>query len=279
MFVGNFCKNAVIAATLTLGFAGTVSAGILYQDGFSRGTVGTPAILQGTAPDVVNSAGALWQQEQGGQVFRTNGSTANNTGVYGEIYLPVNGGSGVGSAGPTLDGTVDFTFSVLATQGNTSTTPPTMGIILNTSVNNSGNIFNDSAQPGVFAGLGLNNGNAVAVDGRAHGDFADGVALTAGNPITLTLKYTASLGTITYTVSNGLTLNNTFYTTTGVTAANIAALRYVSLDNGSFATNNGTFDNFLLSTATPAPEPSTYAMMLGGLAGLALVIRRRQKHS
>lgn len=236
----------------------TSPAAIVYQDSFSR--LGP---LLGTAPDVVNTNGNLWQFQQAGQVYSTNNSSANNAGVFGSIYLPVNGTSGV-----ILDGTSDFTLSVNVN----GSAGPHMGIALNTTVYGGGDMWagNNDPQGEILAALGVNtNGQTTSTYDNGTLYAINGNAFALPTTTTLTMSYTAATDTLVYTA--GATI---IRTQTGVSAAQIAGLTYVSLDNGSYATNAGTFDNFTLDIAT-VPEPATVALMLGGFGALALGRRRR----
>jgi len=83
---------------------------------------------------------------------------------------------------------------------------------------------------------------------------AYGTASGPGVLDTIAIQYSASAHTLAFLSDNTLE-----YTMTGVTASNIAALQYVSLDNAAFASNPGTFENFTLTVeGGPAvPEPAS----------------------
>ena len=256
MYLAKTCKACFVAIITLSVVAATASAGIVYQDSFNRN-----GNLAGTAPDVVNTGGNLWQMAQGG-TYSTNGSSANNGGFYGSIYLPVNGGSGV-----IMDGTSDFTLSVTVN----GSAGPHMGIALNTAVYAGGDMWagNNDPQGKILAALGVNtsgqttatydNGTLYAINGNAFG---------LSTTTTLTMSYNAATDILTYTAGA------TTIATQSVSQAQIAALTYVSIDNGAYASNSGTFTNFTLDVAA-VPEPASICLLIGGLGALFVTRRPR----
>ncbi len=245
---------AVVAVLAVTMFAGAASATVVYQDSFSR--VGN---LQSTAPDVVNTGGNLWQLQQSGQVYTTNGSTAKNTGAFGSIYLPVNGASGV-----TLDGTDDFTFSAVMTQGGS----PSIGISLNKGTYSGGSMFangDPAAIAAILATIEFNSGGNIF---PIYQDTYLGSAWVGlvGVPTYFEMAYSAAADTLAYKYNA-----TTIVTKTGVTAADIASLNYIALDNHAYGGGTSTFDDFKLDVV---PEPATLALL--GLGGLGLLLRRKR---
>jgi hypothetical protein len=141
-----------------------------------------------------------------------------------------------GSSGVTLDGTKNFTLSVVVTPAAVSSART--GISLNTAV--PGNLYTSD-----FAAMSTCSGFAGAYafnGGNINYNYAAGIT----GATTISISYSASAGTLTYKVGS-----TTLYTQTGVTAAQVAAVRYITLGDdgygGGDATPAPTFDNFTLS--------------------------------
>jgi len=120
---------------------------------------------------------------------------ASSNNAYNTAYLPVNGSSGV-----ILDGSKDFTLSVAVTPGSAGAT----GVSLS-SVASPGAIFNNSLAT-LVTGSGV---TAYAFNGGGI-TYVGGFAGTN----TVSLAYSASAGTLTYTVGGTVML-----TQSGVTSA------------------------------------------------------------
>ena len=211
---------------------------IVYQDNFGR-----KGELDGSAPAVVDLGGAIWSSSNGANQYATSGSAAAvSTFAYGYsvAYLPVNGASSV-----TLDGTKDFTLSVKVTPGATGRT----GISLNTgTLLRYSNLFTND-----FAALSTSSGfaGAYAFNGGNIGyNYAPGIS----GPTTISLNYCASARTLTYTVGH-----TTVYTQSGVTATQVAAIRYVAMGN----------DGYGGGAATPEPSFGNFTFAVGGSVSLA----------
>jgi fibronectin type 3 domain-containing protein len=200
------------------------SAGaIYYQDGFSR-----TGELNGSAPDAHDTNSNTWTVGNGSGVYSTNGTVAyDHDAAYDAAYLPVNGSSGI-----TMDGTKNFTLSAIITPDSSG---QWMGISLNTGSPGTGNIFTNGLVE-IIAG----NGYAGAFNGGTNLTYSYGTPGT-GSPAKCSLTYNASAHAVTYMVGT-----TTVYTLTGVTAAQIASLRDVSLGNGE-ATSSATIDCFTLT--------------------------------
>ncbi len=180
---------------------------------------------------MVNTGGAVWANQAGtGQYPISGGTAAINPAAYSwsAEYLPVNGSSGI-----TMDGTKNFTVSVVVTSGSSGLT----GISLNTAA--PGNLFSSD-----FAALATSSGFAGAYNfnnGTINYNFAAGIS----GATTISIVYSASAGTLTYNVGSTVVA-----TQTGVTAAQVAAIRYVALGDdgygGGASAPAPTFDNFTL---------------------------------
>jgi len=200
-----------------------------YQDSFNRS-----GDVTGSSPDVTNTGTATWSNTLGsGQYPLSNGTASISPSAYpwSAEYLPVNGPSGI-----TLDGTRDFTLSVIVTAGSTGCT----GISLNTAA--PGGLFGS-----YLAALSTCSGFAGAYafnDGTKNYNYAPGIS----GPTTVSLAYSASAGTLTYTVGS-----TTVYTQTGVTPAEVSAIRYVAMGDDGYG--NG--------AATPAPTFKKFTLTVG----------------
>jgi hypothetical protein len=221
-----------------------------YQDSFSR-----TGDMTGSAPDVTDTGGATWSNSAGTGQYPIAGGTASiNPAAYSwsAEYLPVNGTSGI-----TLDGTRDFTLSVVVTSPASGRT----GICLSTGVpgNLYSNAFAAMSTCSSFTGAYAFNGGAI------NYNFGAGIS----GATTISLAYSASAGTLTYKVGS-LTLA----TETGVTPAQVATIRYVGLGDdgygGGAAAPAPTFDNFtftVASAANPATLTSAVSSQVQGTAG------------
>ena len=242
------------ATSITATYSSTGGGGTTtyYQDSFSR-----TGDMTGSTPDVVDTGAAAWGNVAGtGQYPISNGTASINPAAYSwsAEYLPVNGTSGI-----TLDGTKNFTLSVVVTSGPTGRS----GICLSTAA--PGNLFDHD-----FAALSTCSGFAGAYAfnaGNINYNYAAGIT----GPTTISLAYNASAATLTYTVGS-----TTVATQTGVTTAEVAAIRYVALGDdgygGGAATPAPTFDNFTFTVGSggggTAPAAPTN---LAATAGNALV--------
>jgi hypothetical protein len=200
---------------------------IVYQDSFAKS-----GHLDGSKPA---SGAATWASSADPGDYILNGHELEmKTSAYGysAAYLPVNGATGI-----VLDGSKDFTLSVVVTPGANGRT----GISLNGgTMGRYSNIFSNT-----FAALSTSKGFAGAyqfVGGNISYNYAPGV----DQPTRVSIAYKAATKTLVYTV--GAT---TVYTQTGVTAEQVAAIRYVSLGNDGY---NG---------AAPPPKFSDFVFTVG----------------
>jgi hypothetical protein len=229
---------------------------IYYQDGFSR-----TGDMTGSAPDVMDAGGATWSNLAGTGEYPVNGTTASiNPAAYSwsAEYLPVNGTSGV-----TLDGTKNFTLSVVVTPS--AVAGDRTGISLNTAA--PGNLYS-SALAAMSTCTGF-EGAYLFNNGLINYNYGPGVS----GATTISLVYSAAATTLTYNVGSSV-----LYTQTGVTAAQIASIRYVALGDdgygGGAALPAPTFDVFTLSvgnsggTSSPATLTSAVSRLAHGGAGM-----------
>lgn len=239
-------------ANATTQTSGGGSGAVAYQDSFGRS-----GELVGSTPDIANVNGNTWLSTTGTGQYIVNGSTVAVSATaypYSAAYLPVNGTSGV-----TLDGTKDFTLSVVITPGSTGLT----GISLNTGLSSYSNLFSND-----LAALATSNSFAAAYafnNGNTNYNYGPGVS----GATTISIVYSASAGTLTYNVGNAVVA-----TQTGVTASQVAAVRAVALGDDGYGNGNAlpapTFDNFTLSVAggnNPGGVQTTYALTVNNGTG------------
>jgi hypothetical protein len=183
---------------------------IVYQDSFAK-----KGVLNGAKPD---SGGAAWTSSTDPGDYILNGQSLEMKPAayaYSSAFLPVNGTTGI-----VLDGSRDFTLSVVVTPGASGRT----GISLNSgSMGSYSNIFSNP-----FAALSTSKGFAGAYvfgSGAIGYNYAPGI----DQPTTVSIAYKTATKTVVYTV--GATV---VYTQTGVTPEQVASIRYVALGNDGY---------------------------------------------
>jgi len=221
----NSSGTGTAALTLTVSASGGTTT--YYQDSFNRS-----GDLQGSAPGVHDTDSNTWTVSSGTGSYTTNGSVVyDKKAAYDAAWLPVNGSSGV-----TLDGTKNFTLSATITP---DTSGYWLGISLNTAAPGSGgNIFSYG-----LVSLVVGNGYSGAFSGSSDLTY-NYTTPGAGTGAATSLTYSASAGTMTFTVGT-----TTVYTLTGVTASQIASVRAISLGN-SACTTSATIGNYTLTVGS-----------------------------
>ena len=186
---------------------------VMYQDKFGR-----KGDLDGSGPSAVNAGCTTWTSSTGLNQYTTSGASAAMSPTaysFSLAYLPVNGTSRV-----TLDGTKDFTLSVVVTPGATGRT----GISLNTGkLERYSNLFSQD-----FAALTTSPGFAGAYafnDGNIDYNYGPGIK----GPTTVSIAYSAADGILTYTVGHTVV-----HIQKGVTPDQVAAIRYVAMGNDGY---------------------------------------------
>ena len=119
----------------------------------------------------------------------------------------------------------------------------------------------DSGGNAVFSLQGDGTGDWLISDGGSL--FGSGAAEAANTPFVFTLTYNGGQS-YSYTLGTGSGVD--FMATSNI--GDISSVRLYSYQQG--ADNNFGFDNLAI-----VPEPSTWAMMIGGLGMLTLLRRRR----
>jgi hypothetical protein len=241
---------SVLTLGVALAYTSVASAAVIYQDDFNR-----TGVLNGSASPTIAEQGVTW--------FSTNWETDGTSAVLT-----------AGREGGWL-GLLDFTPTV----GNTYTLTAT----LNPTYSANGNPtewfvlgFTDrSATDSWFAGnttasAGYRiNGGTFAFNGPATGGSLGSFGTyTAGSPQTISVILDATDANLalwtTEVKVNGATMISP--TALGFTPT----INYVGIGSGGAG---GFIDDFSL---TVVPEPSTYALVLGGIATLLLIRRRIQ---
>jgi hypothetical protein len=202
---------------------------IVYQDTFARN-----GHLDGSKP---TSGAATWTSSTDPGDYILNGhelELKSSAYPYSAVYLPVNGATGI-----TLDGSKDFTLSVVVTPGGTGRT----GISLNTGT--MGRLSNLFSVP--FAALSMSQGCSAYVFGGGNISYS----YTPGGfdqPAVVSISYKASTKTLVYTVGAA-----TVYTQTGVTAEEVAAIRDVAVGNEGYG----------IGAAAAPPKFSNFTLTVG----------------
>ena len=122
--------------------------------------------------------------------------------------------------------------------------------------------FRDSSNTTVFSLQADGSGDWQLNDGGG-GNFDSGAAEAANTPFVFTLTYNGG-SSYSYTIGAGAGID--FNATNDI--SDITNIRLFSFQQGD--DNNFGFDNLSI-----VPEPSTWAMMIGGLGMLTLLRRRR----
>jgi hypothetical protein len=279
---------AGLAAILAIGFAACSQAQIIYQDGFGY----TAASITGSAPDTVDASGDTWTGY--GSTNGTHGVTATSVVVNSGSASVVAGFNGSytnadiavndGKTGDTLNGAVDFSLTATVTPSTPDDTSvaiflSTAAITNNTWANATYYLGMDAAGGGGYdryTGSNYDYYNATTKPGAGDAGLV---------PLQLEMYYSASAATITYYSINPATqTTTTLGTQTGVTPANVAAIRDVGFAfrlQGSNTITNETagVDSFNLQTIAAVPEPGTFSYAALGFLGLVGLQARRWRRS
>jgi hypothetical protein len=238
---------SVLTLGVTLAYTPVASAAVIYQDNFNR-----TGDLNGSASPTIAEQGVTWISSN----WTTDGTSATL------------------ASGGWL-GLLDFTPTVGSTYTLTATLNPTFSAVGNntewfvlgfTDRSATDNWFNGNTT--ASAGYRI-NGETFAFNGPATGGSLGSFGTyTAGTPQTISVildaKNASSALWTTEVKVNGATMISP--TALGFTPT----INYVGIGSGGAG---GFIDDFSL---TVVPEPSTYALVLGGIATLLLIRRRIQ---
>lgn len=153
-------------------------------------------------------------------------------------------------------------------------------VYLNPSVNYSGITY--AADNALIAGISKNYGGDAAYLKSNYLAWGNGSPNTlkidlGGTSNAFSMKigdYQGSVGSYFVELSNGDTFtvagNNAFTFFGAITTSAFSSIKITGATGVSI-------DNFGYGAVTPVPEPETYAMLLGGLALMGVIARRRSK--
>jgi hypothetical protein len=251
-------KALLLASAVLLAFAGDASAQILYQD-FTSGTPPHGAVYLGGTypnPDKLSTAGttpptppAKWSANGNAYTYGNSASlSGNNFNTGGTASLPFVPVAGIIYSLSANISVTNGSGSGYAALGFTSS-----------SASPSTPLF-PYLGPEPYLQLDSYNGG---VQTNAAGVMSTPfpASSTAGDEYTIVLNTQATDWTVAF--YQGLTQLGTTYTYTTNPVINDIAI-------GADAYDTGTYSNLTL-----IPEPSTWAMMLGGLALLGFCVRRK----
>lgn len=284
----------ILSVTAVLCVFGSVSSGAvvttIYEDTFSRGSTGTPVVLNTSTPGPT-SGGKTWTAASTGGVgissnFVTDGAVlrANNATGAAYLLLPTNP---LNPAKPLLPDSV-YTLSATLTS---PTGMSNFGLSLGFGTATTGNIYATAGETakvkaGVVwspSGTPVPNPPTVTNPGRVRvykaGSLLPSVFYSAtgglSNDFTIKLTTNSDLTNGEVVITDkpsfgyfpGTTATNTKF---NLTAADLGAITAVLIGGHN---DYGTIDNFKLTVA-PVPEPTSLALF--GMGTMALLVRRRR---
>jgi fibronectin-binding autotransporter adhesin len=299
-------EGSILRLTVPTTYTGntTISSGILVlatsaNQGLSSAT--RVALASGASLDISNRAQTITGLTGAGSIYSYGGSAGSLT-----VSTP-------GSERQTFSGTLggsfpDFSFAksgtgTLALSGTnnyTGTTTVSGGTLL---INGSiGNTATTVANGGTLGGTGSIGGLTTVESGGSlsPGDtvgtltFANGLTLNSGSILNFDLGSTSDLlrisdGTLTGPLVGNVTVNvydsgsftpatYTLFNFAGATTADFNASGFaIGVAPGGMSYSFGLTADSLQLTVTAVPEPATAAAALGGVALVALLVRRRQR--
>lgn len=298
-------EGSILRLTVPTTYTGntTISSGILVlatstNQGLSSAT--RVALAGGASLDISNRAQTITGLTGAGTIYSFGGSAGSLT-----VATP-------GSERQTFSGTLggslpDFSFAksgpgtlvLSGTNNYTGTTNVAAGTLL---VNGSlGNTATTVANGGTLGGTGSIGGLTTVASGGilSPGDtvgtltFSNGLTLNSGSILNFDLGSTNDLlrisgGTLTGPLVGNVTVNvydsgsftpatYTLFNFAGATTADFNASAFaIGVAPGGLAYSFGLTADSLQLTVTAVPEPATAAAALGGVALVALLVRRRQ---
>lgn len=266
--------------------------GVISGAGTSVVTIDNGASGSVTLSGTSTISNTTFNVNNGGTVFAANGSAfgspTNSVVIQGGSTLNVLGG--VSIPNPVTVGSGANTLAGSGTFSNSSALPITNYVILSPSASPGGGPGNLTfSSPLIFTGGAIHFQlyDAGSFPGTGWGEItaSGGMNFTGAtaNSITFNVVSVNSTGQ----AANALNFNPassyswTFATSTSITSFNAADFNIIT-SGFSNGTGGGVFSvskvgNNLDLNFTPVPEPSTWAMMVLGTAGMALIAWRRRR--
>jgi hypothetical protein len=243
---------SVLTLGVTLAYTPVASAAVIYQDDFNR-----TGNLNGSASPTIAEQGVTWSSAN----WETDGSAAKPTAAGWMAILPFTPATGnvytlSASMNPTSPAGSPSWF-ILGFTGRGATDSWLAGSAPNQSSASVAARVSNNDYPDFYT-LGPGSSGITSL-----GNYADGVA----HLYSITLDTTA-LNSANWTVSYSVNGNQVIAPTA---LGYNPVIEYVGFGSGD--ATGGTISNFSL---TVVPEPSTYALVLGGIATLLLIRRRIQ---
>lgn len=262
------CKKLMVA-TAAIIVAHSAQAVVLYEDNFS-GTAGSivPTPTTGRFPNLVDYNNNRYQ------------GSNNQPSIDGSgRFYSTNGGGAISLALPTLSSgdIIKITLDMVTSTTNASgyiiagftALPETFGTT-NSGVLSAGLSGNGRLR----VGSGTSNSNIYISSGANLND--SGVVLSGGTYTsaltTFVMTYNTGTGAISITFDND---NISPYTWNGSYLAALSDLKYFTIQFNGMAASNAAYVDYL--KVEVIPEPSTFALLFGGLGSVMLVARKRRQ--
>jgi hypothetical protein len=212
-----------------------------------------------------NYAMIIGQLSGSGDIAVTGGSLTINDGFIAQTYF--------GNAGGT--GEIDVsggTFVLNSPSGMVTATDSTSTAILNVS----GGLFDENVE-GTSFNASLGN-NELSLSGNGIFELSNLGNTTSGFNLGSTVLDFATGSTAEFSVGTTSSAANSAFFDNLIAAGNISIGGVVDTNQSDFAYST-VGNQGVLSLATPvaAPEPSTWALLIGGVASLAFLGRMRRK--
>jgi hypothetical protein len=246
--------NRALYLSLFVALTSLGHAQVLIDEQFTQGTANSPVGLDGKAPTY--SSSLVTEHWMADSSLTENGTEASipyapSTQAIGYLAIPG------ASSGLVVGNTYTLSFTLGPVSGGSWTSA---GFGTETSTSNV--TYTGSNYGGFWV---LNNGGAIALYANSSNGVPNqigGVSITGGvGNVTLSIAVGATSDTLSALVNgNPVTLSDSTFSLAPVTEVFIGHYEAA-----------GTFSDLVLT----APEPSTWAMMLLGAAGLLVIGRRR----
>lgn len=266
-------KNVLILAC-SLTVCAQLPAVVLISDSFNR----ADGQLRATAPDVNNVNSNTWG---GSDNFLINSNVVNSASISSGHFEAIDLGSGYIAANPAIyEITAQMTFNTSAF--STPTDFMSIGFTNGNNDSESANRTHYSSNTTSLYGapsIGLRGNGGALVNAEEAGILYDegAYAENVTHTVRLLLDTTDTNWVVSaYIDGVQLDLDTGSASLDYVYSTNPTSIRYLSLSSNIDTTDATLFalDNVQLQTVIP--EPSTYAVLFGALAGLVVWVRRRR---